>query len=58
MCTFFKGGVKTFSAYTNFTLLFCENWDQASFDPEYESYPLEHFEPMVKRIFAKPIHDF
>ena len=31
---------------------------QASFDPNYESFPLEYFEPMVKRIFAKPIHDF
>jgi len=37
---------------------FCEKCDQASFDPNYESFPLEYFEPMVKRIFAKPIHDF
>ena len=46
------------SPYYQDTIDFCENWDQASFDPEYESYPLEHFEPMVKRVFAKPIHDF
>ena len=25
---------------------FCERWDQASFDPSYESFPLEYFEPM------------
>ena len=32
---------------------FCEKWDQASFDPEYESKPLEFFEPMVHRIFSR-----
>ena len=32
---------------------FCERWDQKSFDPEYESFPLEHFEPMVRNIFSK-----
>ena len=32
---------------------FCENWDQKSFDPEYDSLPLEHFEPMVRNIFSK-----
>lgn len=32
---------------------FCEKWDQASFDPDYKSLPLEHFEPMVQRTFAK-----
>ncbi len=32
---------------------FCENWDQNCFDPEYESLPLEFFEPMVRRIFGR-----
>ena len=32
---------------------FCEKWDQNSFDPEYESLPLEFFEPMVRRIFSR-----
>ena len=32
---------------------FCEKWDQASFDPNYESKPLEFFAPMVKKIFAR-----
>ena len=32
---------------------FCENWDQASFDPNYKSKPLDFFAPMVKRIFAR-----
>ena len=32
---------------------FCEKWDQCSFDPEYDWLPLTHFEPMVRRIFAR-----
>ena len=32
---------------------FCHRWDQSSFDPEYESLPLEFFTPMVRRIFAR-----
>lgn len=32
---------------------FCERWDQASFDPDYPTRPLEHFAPMVKRIFSR-----
>jgi len=30
---------------------FCENWDQASFDPDYVSYDLGHFEPLIQDIF-------
>jgi predicted HD phosphohydrolase len=33
---------------------FCERWDQAAFDPDYESESLEHFEPMVREVFARP----
>ena len=32
---------------------FCHRWDQPSFDPEYESLPLEFFEPMVRRVFGR-----
>ena len=42
-------GHKYFDACVNF----CEKYDQCSFDPNYESYPLEKFEPMVRRIFAR-----
>ncbi|HSG90092.1 MAG TPA: HD domain-containing protein [Pseudomonadales bacterium] len=28
--------------------------DQAAFDPDFESKPLEHFEPMVRRVLAQP----
>ena len=32
---------------------FCEKWDQNSFDPDYETKPLEFFAPMVRDIFAR-----
>jgi predicted HD phosphohydrolase len=32
---------------------FCERWDQSSFDPDYDSLPLEHFEPMLRQVFAR-----
>ena len=35
---------------------FCEKYDQSSFDPAYESAPLSFFEPMVGRVFAKPLN--
>ena len=33
---------------------FCEKYDQSSFDPAYDNMAIEHFEPMVRRVFAKP----
>ena len=36
------------------TVEFCHRWDQLSFDPTYESLPLEFFEPMVRSIFSRP----
>jgi predicted HD phosphohydrolase len=33
---------------------FCERYDQNCFDPDYESLPLEFFEPLVRRVFAEP----
>ncbi len=32
---------------------FCARWDQASFDPDYPTHPLEHFEPLVRELFAR-----
>jgi predicted HD phosphohydrolase len=32
---------------------FADVWDQKAFDPAYESETLEHFEPMVLRVFAQ-----
>lgn len=35
------------------TAEFCERWDQVSFDPDYDAEPLDTFEPMVRRLFAR-----
>ena len=32
---------------------FCERYDQTSFDPDYPTLPLEHFEPMVREVFSR-----
>jgi predicted HD phosphohydrolase len=32
---------------------FCGKYDQAAFDPDYDTMPLEAFEPMVRRLFAR-----
>jgi predicted HD phosphohydrolase len=37
----------------DWTATFVARYDQAAMDPEYENLPLEHFEPMVRRIFAR-----
>jgi predicted HD phosphohydrolase len=35
---------------------FCGKYDQAAFDPDYDSEPLGFFEPMVRRVFARPLN--
>jgi len=32
---------------------FCERWDQRSFDPAYDTMPLEAFLPLVRQVFAR-----
>lgn len=41
--------------YFDATAEFCEKYDQCAFDPDYDSEPLEFFEPMVRRVMAKPL---
>ncbi len=36
------------------TAEFCERYDQASFDPDYPTEPIDVFAPMVGRVFAEP----
>jgi predicted HD phosphohydrolase len=36
---------------------FCELWDQASFDPAYDTLPLSFFAPMVEEVFARNPYD-
>jgi predicted HD phosphohydrolase len=33
---------------------FADEWDQVSFDPDYDTEPLEHFEPLVREVFGRP----
>jgi predicted HD phosphohydrolase len=33
---------------------FADEWDQIAFDPDYDTLPLEHFEPRVRAIFGSP----
>jgi predicted HD phosphohydrolase len=32
---------------------FADEWDQTSFDPDYDTLPLEHFEERVRQIFGQ-----
>jgi predicted HD phosphohydrolase len=43
--------------YYESCIRFCERWDQASFDPDYPTRPLEYFEPRLRRIFARKAFD-
>ncbi len=36
---------------------FCRDWDQESFDPDYPTQPLSHFEPLIREIFARKPFD-
>lgn len=42
--------------YYQATVDFCANYDQNSFDPAYQWEPLEFFEPMVRRVLARPVN--
>jgi len=33
--------------------IFCDEWDQQAFDPDYKSKPLDHFEPMLREVFSR-----
>lgn len=36
---------------------FCERWDQSSFDPDYDTLPLDHFRARVHEVFARAPYD-
>ena len=42
------------SPYWHACAEFCAKYDQNSFDPEYDNMTLEDFEPMVRKVFARP----
>ena len=33
--------------------VFCERWDQSSFDPDFKNRPVEFFKPMVEKVFSR-----
>jgi predicted HD phosphohydrolase len=36
------------------TAEFCAEYDQVAFDPGYDTHPLEHYEPLVHALMARP----
>lgn len=42
------------SPYYQATVDFCANYDQNSFDPNYKSFSIEFFAPLVEKIFTQP----
>ncbi len=60
----FNGGdrnaMEAFRGHPHFqhTFDFVDLYDQAAFDPAYDTLPLETFAPMVSRVFARPRADF
>jgi len=36
------------------TLEFCEKYDAPAFDPDYDTLPLSFFEPILRRVMARP----
>ncbi len=37
-------------AWFDLACCFVDEWDMQSFDPTYDAFPLEHFEPLVRRL--------
>lgn len=40
--------------YYDYTVEFCEKYDQSAFDPDYDTLPIEAFTPMVMALFESP----
>ena len=45
------------SLYFDDCAQFCERWDQSSFDPAYDTLPIEHFADRVRAVFARDPYD-
>ncbi|MGB3146297.1 MAG: HD domain-containing protein [Paracoccaceae bacterium] len=45
------------NAYFDDCAAFCERWDQASFDPDYDTLPIEFFAAMVREVFDRKPYD-
>ena len=44
-------------AYFDDCVDFCARWDQSSFDPAYDTKPIEHFADRVREVFARTPYD-
>jgi predicted HD phosphohydrolase len=42
------------AAWFDLAATFADDWDQIAFDPDYDTLPLEHFEPLVMEVFSMP----
>jgi predicted HD phosphohydrolase len=40
-------------AYFDDCAVFCERWDQSSFNPDFDTLPLSHFADRVREVFAR-----
>lgn len=46
------------SPYFDAAAHFCGEWDQQAFDPDYDTLPIDFFEPMLREVFARPASGF
>ena len=46
------------SPYFEAAAHFCGEWDQQAFDPDYDTLPIESFEPLVREVFSRPASGF
>lgn len=46
------------SPYFDAAARFCGAWDQQAFDPDYDTLPIEFFEPMLREVFAREASGF
>ena len=53
MTTFTRMGWSTAEEWYGSAERFADEGGHASFDPEHPTGPLEHFEPLVRRVFAR-----
>jgi predicted HD phosphohydrolase len=45
------------SPYFDDCATFCARWDQSSFDPAYDTLPIDHFADRVREVFARKAYD-
>ncbi|WP_430334420.1 HD domain-containing protein [Rhodococcus sp. ACT016] len=46
------------SPYFDTCAHFCAEWDQVSFDPNYDTLPIDTFVPLVREVFTRPASGF